>query len=111
MRAIDQVGAACSLMLVLDAHNTINLKLEGAEKTNYWKRSEVWLDLQSAYDRFFELNPDETGLYHDYARFAYRAEQWDKLNELIPKLGSVNYDYFGGKEEFDKMIRLANEHK
>jgi hypothetical protein len=32
------------------------------------------------------------------------------LNELIPKLGPTNYTSFGGKDEFDKMIRLAKEH-
>jgi hypothetical protein len=33
------------------------------------------------------------------------------LNELIPKLGSKNnYDFFGGKDEFDKMVQLAKNH-
>lgn len=104
-------GGHIPLMLVL-AHNTINLKLEGAAKTNYWKQPEVWSDLQSAYDRFFELNPEETQLYRDYARFAYRAEQWGKLNELIPKIPQpIDYDFFGGKSEYEKMVRLANQHK
>jgi len=56
------------------------------------------------------LNPDASGYYHNYAWYAYRAEQWDKLNELIPKLGEVNYSFFGGKEEYDKMVQLAKEH-
>jgi len=103
-------GGHVPLILVL-AHNSINLRLEGAAKSNYWKQPEVWSDLQTAYDRFFELNPDETRLYQDYTRFAYRAEQWDKLKELIPKLATTNYEFFGGKSAFDKMIRLANEHK
>lgn len=45
-----------------------------------------------------------------YAWYAYHAEQWNKLNELIPKLGTVNYKYFGGEDEFNKMLRLAKEH-
>jgi hypothetical protein len=102
-------GGRVPLALV-DAHDYINRRNEGEDKTNYWKRPEVWSDVQAAYDRFFELNPDATGWYHNYALYAYRAEQWDKLNELLPKLGPVNYSYFGGKEQFDKMAQLAREH-
>jgi len=32
------------------------------------------------------------------------------LNEQIKLLGGVNYDYFGGRAEFDKMVKLAAEH-
>jgi hypothetical protein len=31
------------------------------------------------------------------------------LNELIPKLAPVDYSFFGGRDEFDKMVRLAKE--
>jgi hypothetical protein len=102
-------GGRVPLILVL-AHDYIDSRLEGDAKADYWKRPEVWADIQSAYDRFFELNPDETGYYQNYARIAYRAEQWGKLNELIPKFGKVNYEFFGGKKEFDKMVQLAKEH-
>jgi hypothetical protein len=32
------------------------------------------------------------------------------LNALIPKLGPVNYKYFGGEDEFNRMLRLAKDH-
>jgi hypothetical protein len=102
-------GGRVPLTLV-DAHDAIDGRYDGEERMNYWKRPEVWSDVQAAYDRFFELNPDDIAWYHNYALYAYRAEQWDKLNELIPKLGRVNYSYFGGKEKFDKMVQLAKEH-
>lgn len=97
-------------LILVDAHADIDGRLEGADKTNYWKRPDVWTDIQAAYERFFELNPDATGFYHDYAWYAYHAEQWNKLNELIPKLPPVNYDFFGGKDEYDKMVELAKQH-
>ena len=56
------------------------------------------------------MNTGVGGFYHNYALYAYKCEQWDKLNELIPMLGPVKHDYFGGKDEFDKMVRLAKEH-
>jgi hypothetical protein len=98
--------------LILEAaHNNIcNEYIAESERTNYWSQPEVWADIKSAYERFFELNPDATRYYHNYARYAYRAEDWDKLNELIPKLGPINYNFFGGKDEFDRMVQLAKEH-
>lgn len=98
-------------LILVDAHwNYCRGYVDKPEQTNYWKQADVWPDIKAAYDRFFELNPDETGYYHNYAWYAYKAEQWDKLNELIPKLGPVNFDFFGGKDEFNKMLQLAKEH-
>jgi hypothetical protein len=98
-------------LILLDAHKSIQRQyVDDSEKSNYWKQPEVWSDLKSAFDRFFELNPDATGWYHDYAWYAYQAEQWDTLNRIIPKLGQINYSFFGGTNEFNKMIQLAREH-
>jgi hypothetical protein len=103
-------GGSVPLTLV-DAHRDIPFYyLSGSEKTNYWKQPQVWPDIKAAYDRFFELNPGAVGYYHNYAWYAYHAEQWDALSELISKLGPVNHEFFGGKDEFDKMVRLAKEH-
>jgi len=97
-------------LIMLDAHEAIRSYLEGEAKTNYWKQPDVWLDIQAAFDRFFELNPNATGWYHNNALYAYLCERWDKLNELLPKLEPVNYSFFGGEDEFDKMVQLAKEH-
>ena len=98
-------------LILADAHWKYWLYLnDSEEKSNYWKRPDVWPDIKAAFDRFFELNPDATSYYHNYVWYAYKCEQWDKLNELIPKLGPVNYAYFGGRDEFDKMVQLAKEH-
>ncbi len=97
-------------LILLDAHEAIYRYLNDSEKTNYWKQPDVWLDIQSAFDRFFTLNPDATGWYHNYAWYAYHCERWQKLNQLIPKLDPVNYSYFGGKPAFDKMVSQAREH-
>jgi hypothetical protein len=70
----------------------------------------VWKDINAAFDKFFTLNPQETGWRHNYALYAYKAEQWKVLNSQIPLLGEINYEYFGGKDEYDKMVRLAKEH-
>jgi len=97
-------------LILSDAHREYWLYLEDpAEKTNYWKQPDVWPDIQASFTRFFDLNPNATRYYHNYAWYAYQCEQWNAFNELIPKLGPINYDYFGGKAEFDKMVQLAKE--
>jgi hypothetical protein len=98
-------------LILLDAHKSIQRQyVDDSEKSDYWKQPEVWADVKMAFDRFFELNPKSTGWHHDYALYAYKSEQWDKLNELIPKLGPINYNFFGGTNEFEKMVQLAKEH-
>ena len=94
-------------LVMLDIHEALTGYLEGEDKTNYWKEPAVWLDIQDAFDRFFELNPEATGWYHNYAWYAQRCGRWDKVKQLIPKLGEINYAYFGGKEKYDEMVKLA----
>jgi thiol-disulfide isomerase/thioredoxin len=101
-------------LILLDAHEAIRMAVQRSdqnkETVDYWKQPEVWPDIQEAFEKFFQLNPEETGWYHNYAWYAWHCGQWQALNRLIPKLGPINYAYFGGKAEFDKMVRQAREH-
>ena len=103
-------GGSVPLTLV-DAHYDIcNQYIDQSERTNYWKQPDVWDDIKSAYEQYFQLYPNDASRIPNYAWYAYHAEDWDKLNELIPKLGPASYYAFGGKDEFDKMVQLAKEH-
>jgi len=98
-------------LILLDAHYFISyMYTNQTDRTNYWKQPEVWPDLQMAFERFFKANPGATGRSHQYASYAYQCDQWAKFIELMPELQPVNYDYFGGKDKFDEMVRLAKEH-
>ena len=88
----------------------ISQSLGREARRDYFRRPEVWTDLKQSFDKFFRLNPEETGWHHNYALYAYRAQQWVELNRELALLGSVNYDYFGGKAEFEKIVQAANEH-
>ena len=104
-------GGQVPLMLVT-AHEWLSgWNKDAAAKQQYWKNPAVWQDVKMAYEKFFKLNPSETGWRHNYARHAYWAEQWDDLNKQLPLLGKVNYEYFGGKLEFDKMAAEAARHR
>jgi len=93
--------------ILVDAHDYLCNDLDAVDRENYWKRPEVWADLQAAYERLLVLNPQATGYYYYYLRAAYRAGQWHAFNELLNRIGTVNYDYFGGKDRFDQMVRRA----
>jgi hypothetical protein len=97
-----------------DAHVRIyNYYTDDSEKAGYWQRPDVWADVQASFDRFIVLNPTYDYIYQDYALYAYKAQKWEKLNELIPKLyrlKNINYPYFGGQAEYGKMIQLAIAH-
>ncbi len=66
--------------------------------------------MAASFDRFLQLNPGETSYYQNYALYAYRAEQWQTFLDLLQKNKAVNYKFFGGKEKFDEMVRIANQH-
>lgn len=98
-------------LILLDAHEGLAAYIKDPdERKAYWKQAEVWKDVKHAFERFFELNPEQIGWRHNYAKYAYLCEQWDDLNRQLKLLGEVNYDFFGGKPAYDKMVRLAKEH-
>jgi hypothetical protein len=103
-------------LILVEAHRLINSRNAEALQADYWKKPSVWPDIQLAYDRFFELNPEDKETYQYYASYAYKAEQWNKLNELLPRLNNlnINYEIFRGAAdgitEYQKMVRLAKEH-
>ncbi len=97
-------------LILLDAHVALEVYLTEAERKVYWKQPEVWQDINAAFEKFFALNPKQDRWRHTWALYAYRAEQWDTLNRQLPLLGKVSYGFFGGKDEFDRMVNLAREH-
>ena len=116
--AMLQFGAECVTstnwggwvpLILVEAHDTLERYARKQGDTNYWDNAEVWEDIKSSFDRFFSLCPDAIGWRHNYAKYAYRCQRWDDLRRQIALLGPINYEYFGGKAEFDKMVRLAEE--
>ncbi len=99
-------------LILADAHAAVvNYECQtDAERKAYWTRPEVWADIQASFARFFALNPNAEGYHQNYALFAYWCQQWDELNRQLDLLGTVNYDYFGGREAYDKMVEEAKAH-
>jgi hypothetical protein len=98
-------------LTLVDAHADFakySLDSPGAKQA-YWKEPGVWPDIASAYDRFFALNPGAASIYKSYAWYAYQAGRWDEFDKLAPKVGPADYSFFGGKDEFDKMVQNAKD--
>jgi len=93
-------------LLVYHTHESL-AKYFKASRPNYWQEPQVWPDIKSCFERYFELNGDDTDWRHNYVMCAWRCAQWTTLNEEIPKLKWVNYGYFGGRQAFEQMWERA----
>lgn len=102
-------GGRVPLTLV-DAHYRIyNVFIDPSERTNYWQRPDVWADISAAYERYLSDNPDDAQAIAYYANYADKAQQWDKLNQLAPKVSPNYYYLFGGPDEFERVAQAARE--
>jgi hypothetical protein len=93
--------------ILADAHVSLAEYLEPAHRPDYWKQPNVWPDIQMSFDRLLldsSATPKDRNLY---ARFAAWCGQWSAFNRLISEVGEVDYDLFGGKAEFDRLVELA----
>lgn len=96
-------------LILMDAHRSLNRYASESGVTNYWHQPEVWRDIKSAFDKFFLLNPTAVGWHHNYAWYAYEAGEWEEFNKRLPLLSPVNYSFFGGQTNFEKMVKIARE--
>jgi hypothetical protein len=101
-------GGTVPLTLV-DAHYSLAAQANENGNTNYYKNPQVWTDIQSAYEKYFTLNPNDAYRRRNYAWYAYACEQWNVFNKQLPLMGQTNFAFFGGKETFERMVKLAQE--
>lgn len=94
-------------LALMRTHELIAADLPKEDRSDYWRKKEVWSDVRNSFERFFELNPKNISWRHNYAWFAWQARDWDELNRQIPLLGEINYAYFGDREQFDRMLAEA----
>lgn len=103
--ASDKFGGTVPLILS-DAHYSYMNSVVRAD--SYWLEPDVWPDIKLSFERFFELNPKAVSWRHNYARYAYWCRQADVLRDQIALMGDeINYDYFGGREKYDEMVKFA----
>jgi hypothetical protein len=105
-------GGRIPLVLV-EAHYQLVAYLPREQQASYWQMPEVWPDIQSAYEKFFQLNPAAKDFRPYYANYAFKCGQWQEfLNqiELLKKSDEgLNPAFWGSQETFDKMVQFATE--
>jgi hypothetical protein len=81
------------------------------ERKEYFARPDVWKDLHAAFQKYFKNPNAAVGWHHDYFYYAHAAGQWDIAKEQLQLMGNkINYDYFGGKLDFDAMVEEVRKH-
>ncbi len=105
----DVWGGEVPLVLVHVHHNLAGYR-EQKEDPAYWRRPQVWADVEEAYEKFFRVNtdPDAEGWRHNYARDAFLCGKYDAFLKQVGRFGSsTNHTFFGGVEKFEAMLAEA----
>ena len=61
-------------LTLMRAHEFIAQSLPAEDQPAYWRKKEVWFDVRNSFERYFELNPENVSWRHNYAWFAWRAQ-------------------------------------
>jgi hypothetical protein len=100
-------------LILVDAHSEFSRTLNADDRQAYWALPDVWPDIQAGYERFAQTRPDATRFRYPYAAYAFRCGQWqdflDQIKIIRKNDDEPDYNYFGGKEAFDKLVELANQ--
>jgi hypothetical protein len=95
--------------IIVNAHDTLAgyaSRENAAQRDLYWSNPKIWPELKEAFEK---LSVRESGYRHEYFLYAYKCGQWEEMLRQLPLLGAINYTYFGGREQFDKMVATAKE--
>jgi hypothetical protein len=100
-------------LILVDAHSQCSQFMDQISRSVYWKQPDVWADIQSAYERYFQINPNaKSRTRYYYARWAFYCSQWQDFKTQIKMIrdtdGAVDTAFFGGEEQFNKMVEQAN---
>jgi len=72
----------------------------------------VWPDIKAGYEKYAQLNPNASLFRYPYAAYAFRCGQLAAFTEQIALIrkndGKLNYNYFGGKDAFEKLVTIAS---
>ena len=101
-------------LILVDVHQNMaawrEFKDPNDKAASYWRRPQVWADIQEAYEKFFRVNtgPDADSWRHNYARDAFLCGKHDAFLDQVGRFGGgTNHTFFGGVEKFEAMLAEA----
>jgi hypothetical protein len=99
-------GGRVPLVLV-DAHHRL-ADLEASTNSSHWTQLQVWQDVESAYEKFFQVNSNVVAWRHNYAKDAYLCGHYAEFLQQTKSFTSgTNFDFFGGEAMFNQMLAKA----
>lgn len=98
-------------MILLDAYSTLaqQTKPESA-RAELYKDPTVWQDVRDAVTEMERRQPGKTWYYNNLAWYAWKCERWKELDEVMGKLDRPDYEYFGGRDQVDRMMQDLRAH-
>ncbi|HZR19320.1 MAG TPA: hypothetical protein VFE51_18675 [Verrucomicrobiae bacterium] len=95
-------------LVLRSLHYSLARYYNQTESPSYWHRPQVWADVKAAFEKFYQLNPEDVGYRHDYAHDAFLCGQYAEfLSQTKLFTTGTNYSYFGGEAQFKSMLALA----
>lgn len=96
--------------LVLPAlHRSLAGYKKQTNSPEYWHRPKVWEDVRSAYETFFQRNPQEADYRAEYAQMAFLCGKYPVfLQQAALFTTGTNVDYFGGQAKWEEMLKTAS---
>jgi hypothetical protein len=95
-------------LVLANLHRSLADYHELKDSPRYWQKPGVWEDVRSSYDKFFQLNPNDYGYRHNYARDAYSCGHYEEFLAQAKSFPWTNFQFFGGEAHFHEMIRRAS---
>lgn len=77
---------------------------------SYFARASVWSDLKSAFEAYADGAPTVGTWNKSFAKYAWYAQDWETLNRQLPKIRKPDPAFFGGTEQFNRMLTEAKAH-
>lgn len=97
-------------LILADLHRSLARYYELTESPEYWHQSHVQQDVQTSYERFFQLNPEYVRWRHNYAKDAFQCGLYQVFLDQLPLFTAwTNHAFFGEGERFQEMIAEATE--
>jgi hypothetical protein len=82
---------------------------DNSQRGAYWRQPKVWSDIHYAFEQYFKLYPEAVSYRQNYARYAVRCGEPQEFLNQVSMFASTNYSYFGGVEQFNKMMQWAKQ--
>jgi len=96
-------------LLLVSAHEKIAAIMSGENRKDYYRQTNVWTDILSAYDPYLQRYPDSHWDRSKLARFAMECEQWSAAEQQLAILGTnVRVRAFGGTGAYSNALAVID---